>query len=872
MDEIILTHNNADFDAAAALLGAHKLFPAAAPVLPARINRNVADFIALYQNGLPFTSWDDLQGKLVRRVILVDTQKLPDVRDLAANTPVTMIDHHPRREAFAPHETFTGDEVGCTVTLLVEQLRAQGISLNSLEATLLMLGVHEDTGSLTYSATTPRDVLTAAWLLEQGAVLDTVRRFLAKPLNAEQQTLLEQLLRRTETRSIQGCNIIVAHAQITVYLDQMNSVVHRLRDLLESDGLVVVVEHPTGVQLIARSTTDAIPVGDIARAFGGGGHGRAAAASIEDRSAAEVVEQVWVEVARHIHAGARVADLMSWGVQTLEARQPLTDVIQHMRRIGHEGYPVVEQDRLVGLLTRRSADRALEHGLKDAVVRDVMESGAVQLTPDDSISSLERLMVSSGWGQIPVIDASGRLIGIVTRTDLIKHWVKVHPSPQSGAAERVITHDQLRKVLGDPAARLIETIAQLAQETHTSLYMVGGVVRDFLLSRPNLDIDFVVEGDAIQFAEDLRGALGGSVSGFRPFGTAKWRMDAQVAEKLGLEVSLLPDHVDFATSRNEFYEHPTALPTVYNGSIKLDLSRRDFTINTLAVQLSPPAARGRILDYYGGLKDLEQRTIRVLHSLSFVDDPTRMLRAVRFQKRLGFTIEPRTEELMQTAHPMLQRITGGRLRDELTLLLRETHPHEGLLELQQRGILTAIHPDFVLSERVMAYFQAARDTVGRWPLSVVDIADLHWHLALSDIPPERLLNVCDRLLFGRALTQSVLDAAGLIQQPATLTDPTASPSRITARLEDHSELALLTAWILAPVGTSVRQNIEAFLSTWRQLRPTIGGNDLQLLGLTPGPRYRVILDRLRAAWIDGEISSELEERQLLDQLVQGGHL
>ncbi|MBC7871993.1 MAG: DHH family phosphoesterase, partial [Chitinophagaceae bacterium] len=193
--EIILTHNNADFDAIAALLGAHKLFPSAVPILSSRLNRNVAEFVTLYQNGLPFMAWDDLQGEQVKRIILVDTQKSPELHNLTANTPVYIIDHHPKHAQFAPHETFTGEEVGATVTLLVEQMRQQGIMLSSLEATLLALGIYEDTGSLTYNLTTPRDITAAAWLLEQGAVLDTVRRFLTKPLNEEQQALLEKLLK-----------------------------------------------------------------------------------------------------------------------------------------------------------------------------------------------------------------------------------------------------------------------------------------------------------------------------------------------------------------------------------------------------------------------------------------------------------------------------------------------------------------------------------------------------------------------------------------------------------------------------------------------------------------------------------------------------
>jgi len=864
--EIILTHNNADFDAAAALLGAYKLFPAAVPVLSSRLNRNVAEFVALYQNGLPFIAWDNLQGEKVKRIVLVDTQKTPDVRDLPTNTPIFIIDHHPKRAHFGSHETFTGEEVGATVTLLVEQMRQKGITLSSLEATLLALGIYEDTGSLTYSLTTPRDITAAAWLLEQGAVLDTVRRFLTKSLNEEQQILLEKLLKTAETRVIEGYTIIVCAVMIDTYIDQINSVAHRLRDLLECEALFVLVEHPTGIQLVSRATGDAIDVGTIARSFGGGGHARASAASIEDTMLSQVLDKLWRDITAHIQPVTRVADLMSYGVQIVEADKPLTDVIHQLRRIGHEGYPVVERGRVVGLLTRRSADRALEHGLSSVSVRDIMDSGTITLKRDESLSRLEQVMVTSGWGQIPIIDDDEKIIGIVTRTDLIKHWTKTHPKPDS--IQDQVSPDQIKKILSEPVARLIETISRYTEEAGINLYMVGGVVRDLLLGRPNLDLDFVVEGDAIRLADDLKALYGGTVNSFRPFGTAKWRLDSQVAEKLGLANGVLPEHIDFATSRNEFYEHPTALPTVYNSSIKLDLGRRDFTMNTLAIQLSPAGAKGRILDFYGGLRDLNNRTIRVLHSLSFVDDPTRILRAVRFQQRLNFEIEPRTKDLMDTAQPMLRRITGGRLRDELHLLMREKMPQKGLVELQKCGVLQGIHPDFILNPQIEAHFQAAQTSAGKWPLPVPDIADLHWHLVLSAIAPDRLLDLCERLLFARAQSQSFADAAGLVQQPASLVDANALPSQITTQLEDHSELALLTAWILAPLPI-IRQRIEKFLTEWRSIRPKSDGNTLQSLGLLPGPRYRIILDRLRAARLDGEIQDETQERQLLEALVQG---
>jgi tRNA nucleotidyltransferase (CCA-adding enzyme) len=868
--EIILTHNNADFDAVASLLGAHKLYPAAVPVLPQRLNHSVAEFITLYQNGLPFVRWDDFRPRQIDRVILVDTQKTLDVRNLQPGTPTLIIDHHPPGEDLGPHVTFSGDEVGAAATLLVEQIRRAQIPLTSLEATLLTLGIYVDTGALTYGTTTPRDLLAAAWLLEQNAVLDTVRRFMSPPLNDAQRALFDVLVSSSESRAIQGYTVLICSARVDEYIEQINSVAHRLRDILEPEALFIVVEMPHSTQLVCRSNGDAVDVGEIAREFGGGGHGRAAAATVADLSLDETVERLWSLLEERVRPVSRVADLMSYGVQTVHAGDRIVEIIGQLRRIGHEGYPVIEADgQVVGLLTRRDADRAIEHGLKEAAVRDVMSSGEITLRPDDTVNTLEQRMVESDWGQIPVVDDSGELIGIVTRTDLIKHWARVHPA--TAPPEDYIEPERIAGVLGGPVAGLINAVAEHARQKQINLYLVGGVVRDLLLGRANLDIDFVVEDDAIHLARELCAVLGGEISSYRPFGTAKWKLNAATIAALELPpeaIRALPSSVDFATSRNEFYEHPTALPSVYNGSIKLDLHRRDFTINTLAVQLSPAPMAYRLLDFYGGLGDLRGGLIRVLHSLSFVDDPTRILRAVRFEQRLGFRIEHRTAELIRTSLPMLRRITGERLRNELTLLLREPEPERALLILQERGILAAIHPALSFDVSLAAAFQAARTAWDEFPASVDALEDIYWHLIAAHLPLDEVADVCERLVFGRRLTDSMTAAAGLAQEPGLLAEAEIRPSQIAAHLDDMPELALVTGWLL--LADRPRERIRRYLEEWRHIRPAADGNTLKALGLPTGPRYSEILERLRAARLDGEIRSDDEERQLLDDLLRQG--
>ena len=325
-----------------------------------------------------------------------------------------------------------------------------------------------------------------------------------------------------------------------------------------------------------------------------------------------------------------------------------------MRLYGYEGYPVVEDGRVIGLLTRRAVDRAIAHRL-NLTAAQLMDAGEITVYPRDRIEILQNKMTDSGWGQIPVVHPdSGKIIGIVTRTDLLKTLTPNHrlPTHQNLAARLEVALPKVRLYL-------LKTIARAAHEQRIAIYIVGGFVRDLLLDRPGLDFDLVVEGDAISLAKSLARAYGGRVTSHTRFGTAKWLL-ADIPEELTNELALewqnaqprqpqatdklnangddLPASIDLITARTEFYTHPTALPTVEQGSIKLDLHRRDFTINTLALRMDG-RHYGELHDYWGGLNDLKNGLVRVLHSLSFVDDPTRMLRAVRFEQRFNFEIE-----------------------------------------------------------------------------------------------------------------------------------------------------------------------------------------------------------------------------------------
>ena len=427
---------------------------------------------------------------------------------------------------------------------------------------------------------------------------------------------------------------------------------------------------------------------------------------------------------------------------------------------------------------------------------------------------------------------------------------------------------EIERVLGEHGAKVIELISYKAQKKNLALYVAGGFVRDLLLRRQTLDLDFVLEGDAIEFARSLAKSFGGNVLVHKEFGTAKWCLDEGVTHSLTLVRDALPDSIDFVTARSESYTHPTALPVVSPADIESDLLRRDFSINALAIQLSPRARYGRLVDVCNGVKDLEQRLIRALHDHSFVDDPTRILRALRYALRLDFQLDLNTAEWMKTALPYLGRITGQRLRNEIDLILNEPRASDIMLQLQDLDALVNIHPAFRVSPRLPELIARVCKTGPPWSTVAVDGRTLLWIALMSGIGSLEVKDLCERLALTNKLTQAITASARLSEQIHLLEDPDIRPSQVAQVLDEYLDVALQSVWLLSLEKLAAREIIAAYASYWRDRRPTISGHDLKAMGVAPGPRYSQILDQLRFAWIDGDVRSVEDETALLQKLVE----
>ncbi|MGE0642800.1 MAG: CBS domain-containing protein [Nitrospira sp.] len=876
--EVIATHSNADFDGLASMVAAQKLFPEAKLVLPAGAQETVRKFLADHDLNIVRLKAIDLSQ--VTRLILVDTQDPDRIGSLKAcvddlSVEVVVFDHHVDEVSPCAGRSPQSlvQTVGATTTLLIEQLIQRKIALTPFESTVLALGLYEETGSFGFTSTTVRDLQAGAFLLESGADLNLVMEVLRRPLDPDTVALLNDFLAHSELHYLEGRKVLVATSTIDRRGGEAAGVVHLLAEMQGIDAVVVAVMMEDRVQVIGRSRRPEIDVGWIAREFGGGGHAVAAAATIKGQTLTEVKEKLVGLLTTYYRPTLLAHDVMTHPVKTIESGTMITEAGQRMTTYGLNVFPVLdEQARYAGLVSRELIQKALFHRLGKMAVRDIMQTDAYTAQTETPFHDIETAMIERNQRCVPIVTGA-KVVGVITRTDLLR---TLHDDVLKVARMRAQRPGDVEAAMGGPhrnvkgllrsrlphrVATLLEQAGQVADRGQVSLFLVGGCVRDLLLGIENLDLDLVVEGDGIAFARTLGDVLHARVTVHERFGTA---------------VVLLPDKfkLDVATARTEYYEYPTALPTVEQSSIKKDLYRRDFTINALAVCLNGKRF-GEVLDFYGGQRDLNDKTLRVLHGLSFVEDPTRVFRAIRFETRFGFHLGRDTAALIAGAVKMnlFHRLSGHRLIEELKLLLSEREPKRAIKRLADVQVLRFIHPKLAWSPRLDSLLQSVDEAVDWYRLLYLDRKMEGWlvyMMALQEMLPERALTETrKRFPFSESeatkLTMARAGSNTVIRRLASKRP--LKPAEVYHLLSGLSDEALLILMAKSK-GETVKRQVSAFLTTYQQMKPTLTGKDLKAMGLKPGPKFKQILDRLLDARLNGEVKTESEERRLIEKLVQ----
>ena len=627
----------------------------------------------LYRDQLDLLDVDNIDLDSVDELVVVDTadpSRIKPFDELIGRVPITLYDHHPVPADAIPAGRGLTERVGATATLLTRELAATATPIPAAVATLGLIGIHEDTGNMGFSMTTADDHRAAAYLLDNGANLSVVRRFTHDSLDDDQLAFRKELRDHAQLTSLADRPVVLAVFEYPSYVAGVSGLVSELLEAHDADAAIAIVKMEDKTLVFARSNDRFDSAAALAAAVDGGGHPGAAYGKT-DLSLAEASAAVLAAFAQHATPVAHARDLMTTPVRSVEHGATVAEAHGLLLLHGHNGLPVLDADGTVmGVISRRDIDRALRHGLGESKVSGFMSRSVHTANPETSLAELERLVVEHNIGRIPIVDEAGGIVGIVSRADLIAARHAPVTAVGSAGVRRLLDR------LPPRANEVLETVADLAGSS--AVYLVGGTVRDLLLGTGNKDLDLVVEGQTAEaLSTKVQEVLGGALACHVAFGTCNLT--------LGDGLSL-----DLAGAREEVYSFPGALPEVAPASLKQDLERRDFTINAMALRLQPRPPL--LIDPFGGESDLKLRRLRVLHPLSFIEDPTRLLRGARLAGRLSFDFALDTAEKARSvlATDAVDNVSRARLRAELELTLVERRVAPALRLLQELGALSAM--------------------------------------------------------------------------------------------------------------------------------------------------------------------------------------
>lgn len=885
--DVITTHINADFDGLASMVAAKKLYPQAELVFAGSQEKNVRDFLAQeFRNIYEFKKIKHIDLAAVTRLIIVDTRhprRIGRLRECLNNPDIKihLYDHHPDAPDDLKGEVEVIEAIGSTTSIFTKIFRKQHIRISKDEATLMALGIYEDTGFFLHSTTTPADLKAASRLLEQQANLDVVTQFVSHDLNADQINLLGRLHKQARTYTIHSIDLVIAKLTLPEYVDGFAVLIRRLMVMENINVLFGLICMGERMYLIARSRIPEVNVGRIAREFGGGGHASAASATIRDMTLFEAEEKLIGLLHRYIKPKAIAGEIMSAPVLTVPSDTSIDEANTLLTRYNITVLPVARHSTneqggkkipsgLLGIISRRVVEKAIFHKLGHLPVTEYMTTEIATLPVTATLTDIQELIIEHRQRLIPIMDDE-QLLGVITRTDLLNLLVNdpahlpknllqedEHPSVERTRNLSSLMSDNLKKDI----ILLLRSIGETADKLGYDAFVVGGFVRDLLLQVNNLDIDIVIEGDGILFAKELARYHRGTVRTHEKFETA---------------TVILPDgmRIDVATARLEYYEYPAAMPTVELSSIKLDLYRRDFTINAMAIHLNPDRF-GILVDFFNSQNDLKERRIQVLHNLSFVEDPTRIFRAIRFEQRLDFHITPHTEKLIKNAIRMnlFDRFSGVRFFGELKQILSEDNPLPALRRINEFSLFPFLWPDLRPNLKIDRRFVHVMTQAGRavswFRLLYLNTSCAFWAVyvlaIMSRSRVRELMNFCDHFEVPAKMTKLLLrqKTEGERIAKEMLRRPFMKPSEIYWLLIDLNNIGLLYLMAIAR-KKFIQKAVSLFVTTLRDTVPLISGHDLQELGYRPGPQFRTIINHVLEAQLNGALQTKEDALALVKQ-------
>jgi tRNA nucleotidyltransferase (CCA-adding enzyme) len=861
--DIITSHVNADFDSLASMVAAKKLYPDAEIVFPGSQEKKLRDFLEAF-HPIEIKRIRDIDLSKVTGLIIVDTKIPGRIGPFAELVPhknirIHIYDHHPFNEGDIRGEVEKIEKVGATATIFTEILKNRRLHPTPIEATIIALGIYEETGCLLFPSTTERDLLAVSYLLKRGANLNIVSSFIKMELTMEEFDILNELVKSSEEMVIEGLRIKVTKAAPDRYFGDAAHFAHRLMDMEDIDAVFVLLSMEGKILIVARSKALELDVSGVLKEFGGGGHPSAASATIREASLEIVEEELLAVIKRNVKPGKVSSDIMTRPVVSIQRDVSVREAEAMMTRYGVNVLPVLGNEKYEGLISREVVEKALFHGFGKSKAIDFASTDDMTVCPNTPIRRIETLMIERNQRFMPVVD-KGRIVGAITRTDLLRtlyeEFLRRRRIEETATKDKPLIgrnlSSWLRERFPSQIYQLLKLSGEVAEGLGFNVYLVGGSVRDLLRGEENLDTDLVIEGDGIAFARSIGERLNAKIRVHQKFGTAQIRVGTL--------------KLDVATARTEYYESPAALPKVEISSIKKDLYRRDFTINTLAVKLNP-GDFGLLIDFFGGQRDLREKTIRVLHNLSFVEDPTRAFRAVRFSERFGFKIGRHTENLIKSTIEMnlFDKLSGPRLFEELHLSFKETDPIRTLQRLSDFGLLKVIHPGLLFTGDLEATLKSMEETISWFNLLFLeerpDSGILYLMALLSGLKDEDIKTTMERLSPSPKVEEMIIN--GIVEARGVVKSlPLQDPVEIVKLLGNLKLEVVLFSMALSK-DRRKQKVISRYLTELRNIRTILKGDDLKKMGIQPGPAYSGIFKELLDEKLRGRLRSREDEEKFV---------
>ncbi len=870
---IITSHINADFDAIASMLAAQKLYPGSLVVFPGSQEKNLRNFFIDSMAYLfNMANIKDIDFSNVKRLVLVDTRQPNRIGKLSLllkqpDLDIHIYDHHPSTPNDIKGRIELNRLTGATVTILTEILEKKGIDISPDEATIMCLGIYEDTGSFTFPSTTEDDFKASAFLLSKGANLNIVSDLISREISSQQVGLLNDMIQAAVRYSIHGFEVIVTSVSLNNYLPDFAFLVHKMAKMEPVDAIFAIARMENKIYVVARSRTSEVDASEIVAPLGGGGHTFAAATTVKGMTLTQVEHKLIEILYKKIRSNRLARDLMSSPPISIRSDISCRDAGNLLTRYNINALLVTEnpkepdgRERLAGYISRQVIEKALYHKLELVQVKEYMTTDFAFVNSGAVLTEIQKKIIENKQRLLPVMD-NGVITGVITRTDLLnvlvkdsRHKSEISPDPLT---ERVRARTRnivkfMKERLSKRLVDILKTLGKIADKKGYRAYVVGGFVRDLFLYRVNEDIDIVIEGDGIAFAKKYASMVGARIHSYKKFGTA---------------VIIFPDgfKIDVASARMEYYKFPAALPTVEMSSIKLDLFRRDFTVNTLAIQLCPDRF-GILIDFFTAQKDIKEKTIRILHNLSFVEDPTRVFRAIRFEQRFGFSIGKLTSGLIENAVKMdfFKRLSGRRVFAEFRQILEEENPTPAIIRLNDYNLLSVLHLSITLDNDLISLFNSVKKVLSWHDLLFLEESYMKWavyFLALIRSGDKKMTDeICVHFeLAPRYRRLFCVERFEADRCLFWLERHLPVKNSVLYNKLSGFKTELLLYMMAATKKEIVKRSISNYFTRLRYVHTLISGKDLKNMEIEPGPVFREILQTVLEAKLNGKLKTKSDE-------------